>query len=341
VQQGKEIFKEAFGMADHNPVLKCYCMSHCESAAGGPMLPYFPDVYRWEKTCSIEAIRWCIDTYSFEEFNAPTIKIAGLDSLCWGNHSFVLEGDVSNTKHWFTKKANMISAQHLPTTPGLFIPGFVYGVADAHSLRSRAGLRIEATRLMKAWQLTFDEAESTSELFFTMSNGFYYQTESYSCFCPKFFCNQIKKRHWLLAPSDINLGAFSDWLPPPSAGASKCVIDVSCTSATMLAGGDSAEVFEALGEHNNGTVAANTDIINFPFNSTLQVQSFAALGRCNSELGRREEAKSAFENSVREANRCKIKLMELIYLKDYISTQLAPDSATAAAQELSRSLHGV
>ena len=129
-----------------------------------------------------------------------------------------------------------------------------------------------------------------------------------------------------MAPSEIGLSDFTAWLPTP-ASAEDGLIDVTGMSTPLLCGGDIAEVFEALGEYANAVTVANIEIHHLPFNPFLQSQSYAALGRCNSKLNKNEEAKAAFEKSVAHAKECRIKMMELFYLQDYISSGLAPDVA--------------
>ena len=260
--------------------------------------------------------------------------IAGYDALGLTTPAFVGFGNISDTKAWFSRMILLLVDLDIPKTPTLFASGYYWGESDAHSIHSRAGLSAEALQLLKMWKLTFNEVETTAELFDTVIKYFGFRTEKYAYSTPEFLVNQMKRRHWLLAPSEINLDNFKAWLPPPAPGEDEPV-DFTGMSTSLLCDGDTAEVFEMLAEYANAVTAANVDIQLCPFNPFLQSQSYAALGRCNSKLKKNDEARAAFEKSVAHASRCRIKLMQLFYLQDYISSGLAPEGAVATARDLS------
>ena len=89
-------------------------------------------------------------------------------------------------------------------------------------------------------------------------------------------------------------------------------------------GGDAVEVFESLGQYEDGIVAAKADFERLPFHFGLRIQSQAGLGRCHAQLGRATEAETAFKWAIAEARRCHMCLLELFAYVDYIKHVLDP-----------------
>lgn len=321
-------------VATDDIALKVFLASSMNGSMSATGHYHFPELI--DKS-PVDVCHLYMDTYTFDGMHAAMTEIFGFDIICPGTEMFLMSGSFLHWKAWFQKKIGMFATINIQSTPGVYGGAFFYGSAEAHSLFGRAGMATEVLNQMKMWGFTFTEVDHTAEIFHPVTKSWEYKTDKYSWAQPKFMCDQMKRRHWLVAPSEINHGDFRAWLPPPSAGEAM-PIDITCMSSALLGGGDAVEVFESMGDYACGVTCAAIDIQQFPFNPFLQIQSHAALGRCNHKLGKREESKAAFEKSMSEAKRCGILTMELFYLRDYISSQLAPGTAAASEQELSRSL---
>lgn len=141
--------------------------------------------------------------------------------------------------------------------------------------------------------------------------------------CPdNFFVSQMKRRHWLLAPQEIDRDAMIEWLGTVpaewgSAGQGD-KIDSSPHSAGHLMGGGCAEVFESFERYDEAIVAAQADVRNWPTLSALVAQSYTAIGRCKAKLGKLNEASVAFEAAISEAKRADYPFHEMCAHRDYI-----------------------
>ena len=317
-------------------VIGRYIAQALDGSFGAPSQFAFPDVYNFDKCSSEEITCWYIDTYEFAEHHAG-VNAVFLDNLSVGLFSFLIKGAILSTERWCSKKVGILETVDvsMPTLASAF---YCFVPPEAHSTRVRAGC--PALRMLKAASLTYSAVDTTAEGFASFCASFGYATEEYCWFQPSSLVNVVKRQHWLIAPHEINLDEFRMWLPSPAA-ADSTPMDFSCMCTSCLFGGDSAEVYEALGEYQSGVATANINIKNFRFNPFLFVQSYAALGRCNNALGKLPEAKAAFDKSIAEARRCNIRLMELYYLQDYIASGLAGRDASSSAHALASSITAV
>lgn len=338
-QEKARIMFRAYGAAEDR-MLKYCCAEVLDGLLAYAGMFYFPDQYDFMATHSQPRTRIFMEEYEFDQHHTASVRTIRIDCLALGTYSFVICGSVHDTKFWSNKKATILEDLDVLATPGLFCGAYFWGLAEAHSFRSRAGMSAESLRLMKAFGNTFDQVDSTVDVLFSVLKYWSYTTDEFCYTQPEFLTENMKRRHWLVAPAEIELEVFKSWLSPPSAS-TKGPIEITGTSTPLLCDGDTAEVFEALGDYASGVAIANVSIQNFPYNPFLTTQSYAAIGRCNAQLNKGEEAKEAFEKAIAEAHRCGIKLPELLYLQDYITSNLAPASKSLSAQNLAGSLHGL
>jgi hypothetical protein len=173
--------------------------------------------------------------------------------------------------------------------------------------------------LIKTTFLTFSEVDKSMDVYGDAKTRAFcnFRTRDFEYATVKEVAVSSKKRHWLLQRGDIEEHSFLSFLPHPEALGGNPV-DLGPLSCSLLRGGDTPEVFESLGQHTSAVVAANVDLINFPFNPVGHAQSHAAIGRCQAVLGRTQEAESAFKTAVAEAQRCNLALLAFFAMKDSI-----------------------
>ena len=123
---------------------------------------------------------------------------------------------------------------------------------------------------------------------------------------PAYYSALMKRGIFLCSPDSVDTARFREWLPAPELGSAGWIgkdgkerYDTginNCNSQTE--GAWAAEVFEQLGEYENGIVAADTDLrLNAP-SPSVQLEANLARGRCFAKLGRAAEAEEAFGKAI-------------------------------------------
>ena len=79
-----------------------------------------------------------------------------------------------------------------------------------------------------------------------------------------------------------------------------------------------AEVFESLGEFENGITAAETDMRCLPCHAYVQVEAGLARARCLAKLNRAAEAEEAFGKVIAEAMEFALPFWEMLARRDFI-----------------------
>jgi hypothetical protein len=206
-------------------------------------------------------------------------------------------------------------------------------LVNAMHLRSVVCVFTATSSLTLLWVTSFDEVEATAAVFDSIvGHVFGFVGEKHCWVQQPFLISQMKRRHWLLAPNEVEEARMLEWLPPAEWGTQGQgeLIDVAGgPSAGMLLGSDSADVFEALGRFEEAIVAGETDIRNHETAPFILIQSHAAIGRCHAKLGRLQEARTAFEAAIAEAFDCEIPFAEMLVRRDFIESGACPEDERA------------
>jgi tetratricopeptide (TPR) repeat protein len=280
---------------------------------------------------SHERLELAIDNYDFETHHPLLIETGfQLDEFLYGELGYLalaIYGDVPLARTYLSKAVGMYEKHY-----DLLSEAIMYEVAFpcsrcCDSLYRSAGLVAENLAFIKAARVGFANADALAEKFKAsgVMDGAAWVAPPWSYDIPVAMASPIKRQHWLTAPDEIDEAAFRAWLPLPEAGTSgwldgngMMIYDVTCNNYGCGDGAVAAEVFETLGEFENGLVAADTDLRCMPHHPFIQIEAGVARARCLAKLGRLEEAEAAFEKAIADAAAFRFLFWEMLARRDLV-----------------------
>ena len=211
------------------------------------------------------------------------------------------------------------------------------------TLCRRAGLNKENLALIEASRSSFAGVDKLMDWLEQEEGGIYanmgWIQGDWANMRPAYNKLWAKRHHWLSKRADIDEASFRAWLPPPEAGScgwytedgqlvfSNDIMNMGCRD-----GGLAAEVFESLGEIENGLIAAETDLRRFGTIPHVAIEAGAARARCLAKLDRADEAEEAFNEAISEAVTFLYPLWELVVRRDLIAHVL--DAADRRSEQI-------
>jgi hypothetical protein len=281
------------------------------------------------KHCPHELLAEIIDKYDFETHNQMMVAAPmGFDFLLTAQHAtaaLLLHGDASLARSWLLKTLAIFDGMDFrsgacgPVMYGVVLNGVLNWTNPIFHDPYFGDLSL---RLMKSVYCTFGEIGATAELIDTVMKFMAYVGKAHQHNKPSYLIAQMKRRHWLLAPDEVGKAAMEEWLLEARAewgsNGQGELIDGNSFSQGCLQASGCAEVFESLERYEEAIIAAKADIRNSEIQPILLSMSHAAVGRCESKLGRPKEATAAFEAAITEAYRCELHYFEMLARRDFI-----------------------
>jgi hypothetical protein len=182
--------------------------------------------------------------------------------------AFLYYGDLPLVRTAMLQMCTIFESNDARTDPTLFAPAYYLGLTWAHPLVQASGFSDLSLRLLKALHSTFTEAEASAAIYNGVMQFFGFTGKTHCYATQSYWVAQGKRRHWLLAPDEVGKAAMEEWLSqtPAEWGSSGQgeLIDCGPYSVGFLAGCGCAEVFESFERYEEGIIAAETDIRNWP-----------------------------------------------------------------------------
>ena len=247
-------------------------------------------------------------------------------------------GDLVLARTWAEKLLCVLQGMECEELPDGDYSRFVYlfcAIQHSHACYRRAGMTNIALQIMHALKLDYHRAEKTvthHRPAFAMS-GYDFDTSfsfmsptSCGCFIPA-----AKRGHWLLAPEDIDIDEFRQWLPAPEYGTGEgpsCsygkYCEIECSLHYYMGGTQSgvapAEVYERLDppQYETAIFVAKWHIEKLWRSPYVIVEGQMVIGRSCAKLGRTADAEVAFVEAIAAARRYAFLFLEFLAIRDFI-----------------------
>jgi hypothetical protein len=281
-----------------------------------------------------ERLQFAIDNYDFDTHHQLVLEY-GLNCGAFvmadlGYRALAIHGDVPLARAFLSKVAAIYETHYdwiaaRPTEP------LVGLVRCSDSLYRRAGLVKENLACIKAARSGFVECDAILDAFDASKifdlTAFVEGEWSYDHYGYEGGVGRTmaKRHHWLTAPDEVSEADLRACLPPPEAGSAGWFDGSGAMRYDHLAnnigcgdGAVAAEVYEALGEFENGLVAAETDLRCMPHHPFIQIEAGVARARCLAQLGRLAEAEVAFDKAAAEAVAFRMPFWEMLVRSDLV-----------------------
>jgi tetratricopeptide (TPR) repeat protein len=289
------------------------------------------------QSVSHERLQFAIDTYDFET-HFPLLMETGFRNDLFlyvdlGYLALAIHGDVPLAQTYLRKAVAQYEAHYDRASENVYSATAIPSLRCSDSLYRRAGLVPENLAFIKAARAGFADCGALAEKMRAsgVGAGMAWVSGPWSCVyvagggCDCSLTLSAKRNHWLAAPDEVDEAAFRAWLPPPEAGSAGWFdgdgamhYDIGSNGVGCGDGAVAAEVFETLGEFENGLVAADTDLRCMPHHPYIQIEAGVARARCLAKLGRLEEAEAAFEKAIADAAASRFPFWEMLARRDLV-----------------------
>lgn len=284
------------------------------SAQGYKEAVWFIDPKQVDSLCSSARAKRMADAYSFE-IHFPVSQTVGycVDSYLWGcgkNANLSKHGDFKSASKWQDDLLAVPSEYcALSTCAQMFI--IICDTSCSGNLLVQfAGFGKQMLQAMHKYGTTFSQIDNTLDCdnYRNIIDNVFWKTEKYSV--NRGYNASSPKRHFELAPHEIDLAAFQDWLPPLSGPSEPHDISQMWGSGIEADG----PVYLALGKYEEGSQRTKLALSRFQFTPVGVCCNLLSLARLLIKMGQNHEAAMCFDKALKEARRMELHMVELMLL---------------------------
>lgn len=254
------------------------------------------------------------EAYSFETHHVLAAKVGyTIDCYLWGggrNASLSKHGDLTSAAKWVSDFLG-VPSEYCASMGSMYMPTFES--AAGNRVVQFAGFGQQMLRSMHKYFTTFDRIQMTvdSEDFRAMEGAIGFKTQNYEWFGAEGKVDCCSLRHFELAPHEIDLAQFKDWLPPI-----RHPYNLNGQSTWSTGADSEGPVYYSLAMYEEGIRRTKLALSRFPFNPVARICNLLSLAHLAKKLHQQQEAAEYFDIAWNESRRMKLHMVELMLLHE-------------------------